>query len=188
MNSINIAIVILVVVILLYLFFPATRTCVSRSAPWLALVGGGLAVGFLLMARPKQHGVSVYGGARGKRHKGAAKKGGAKKSAPKKRAPKKRAPKKSAPKKGKRKKGKRKGGAEHEALNDEEVDFTTVEEIEAFLDEEDGNALPGADADNADDAPDSLGAYVVNAPEPSDEDSSSDDDSSSSDDESDDDE
>jgi hypothetical protein len=178
MNNLNIAIVILVVVILLYLF-PATRSCVSRSAPWLALVGGGLAVGLLLMASPKRHGVSVSGGASGKRRKGAAKKGAAKRGAAKKRAP---------------KKGKRKGGAEHEALDDdEEVDVTTVEEIEALLDE-DGNALPGArrsdaaeEADltgtgaDADDAPDSLGAYVVHAPEPSDEEESSSDDESSDD-------
>jgi hypothetical protein len=164
MNNLNIAIVILVVVILvasLHLF-PATCSCVSRSAPWLALVGGGLAVGFLLMASPKP---GVYGGASGKRRKGAATRGASKK-------------------------GKRKGGAEHEAFLDEgeEVDATTVEEIEAFLDE-DGNALSGArrsdaaeEADltgtgaDADDAPDSLGAYVVDAPEPSDEEESSSDD------------
>ena len=174
MNNLNIAIVILVVVILLYLS-PATRSCVSRSAPWLALVGGGLAVGLLLMASPKP---GVYGGASGQRRKGAAKRGAAKKSAAKRGAAKRGAAKKSAPKE-----GKRKGGAEHEALDDEvgaeheafddeeEVDVTTEEEIEAFFDED------------GDDAPDSLGVDLANAPEPSDEEGSSSDEEGSSSDE-----
>jgi len=64
LSSLDIAIVILVVVILLYVF-PATRSCITKTAPWLALVTGGLAVGVLLMTSPGEGG--VFGGGSKKR-------------------------------------------------------------------------------------------------------------------------
>ena len=48
-SSLNLAIVILVIVIALYIF-PSTRSCVTTTAPWVAVVAGGLAVGVLLVA------------------------------------------------------------------------------------------------------------------------------------------
>ena len=46
-NGLYIAILIVVVVLLLYLF-PGTQECLRRAAPWIALIGGGLAIGYLL--------------------------------------------------------------------------------------------------------------------------------------------
>ena len=171
MDNLNVAIVILVIVILLYLS-PATRSCITREASWLALVGGGLAVGLLLMAGPKRRGVAVSGGASGERRKGSAEKGPV--------ATARRHQKKGAVATARRH-HKRKGGAGHEEGLDEgggeAVDVGTVEEIEAFLDEG-GDALPGAARSDAAEgadltaygggagAPDSLGAYVADAPEP----------------------
>jgi hypothetical protein len=59
LSNINTAIVILVVLILLHLF-PETRKCIARSAPWLAVVGGSIAVGLLLVAGPGSCG--IHGG------------------------------------------------------------------------------------------------------------------------------
>jgi hypothetical protein len=47
MDGLFLAVVILVVVILLYAL-PSTRACVTHNAAWLALLGGGLAVGLVL--------------------------------------------------------------------------------------------------------------------------------------------
>jgi len=49
MDSLNIAILVIVVLILLYLF-PVARGYVSSIAPWAILLGGALVVGALLVA------------------------------------------------------------------------------------------------------------------------------------------
>lgn len=49
MQSLYIAILVVAALILLY-YIPATRGLISKVAPWVALLGGGLVAGALLMA------------------------------------------------------------------------------------------------------------------------------------------
>jgi hypothetical protein len=136
----SIAVVILAVVILLYAF-PSTRSCVTRTAPWLALVTGGLAIGVLLMSPAGRGG--VYGGASKKRRR----RGGAEEddsvfSEPSKN---------------------RHASTEIEALIGVDMDGDTGEESDLMLmvdeePEDEGAAVP-------DGLSSGLGAYVVDTPD-----------------------
>lgn len=54
MDGLNVAILVVLVLILLYLI-PATRACVSRVLPWAGILGGVLFAGYLLTASKNKH-------------------------------------------------------------------------------------------------------------------------------------